>query len=105
MKLVNKILLFLDLTDVNDEASRWVDDKIDGIPKRPEEKPAWAKEKTKRKAFIEKNLKLRSKKINGNIGIAHTRWATHGEPSSLNAHPHISKNTVFFKTRTYIRSC
>ena len=54
----DKILLFLDLTDVNDEASRWVDDKIDGIPKRPEEKPAWAKEKTKRKAFIEKNLKL-----------------------------------------------
>ena len=43
---------------------------------------------------LEKNLKLRNKQINGNIGIAHTRWATHGEPSSLNAHPHISKNTV-----------
>jgi len=43
---------------------------------------------------LEKNLKLRSNKINGNIGIAHTRWATHGEPSSLNAHPHISKNNV-----------
>jgi glutamine---fructose-6-phosphate transaminase (isomerizing) len=43
---------------------------------------------------LEKNLKSRSKEINGNIGIAHTRWATHGEPSSLNAHPHISKNTV-----------
>ena len=43
---------------------------------------------------LEKNLKLRSEEINGKIGIAHTRWATHGEPSNLNAHPHISKNTV-----------
>ena len=43
---------------------------------------------------LEKKLASRTKEINGNIGIAHTRWATHGEPSSLNAHPHISKNTV-----------
>jgi len=43
---------------------------------------------------LEDNLRAREQKICGNIGIAHTRWATHGEPSIDNAHPHISMNSV-----------
>ena len=31
-----------------------------------------------------------SMRLSANIGIAHTRWATHGEPSERNAHPHVS---------------
>ena len=37
---------------------------------------------------------LEADPISGNIGIAHTRWATHGKPSTANAHPHICRNKV-----------
>ncbi|MGZ8161585.1 MAG: glutamine--fructose-6-phosphate transaminase (isomerizing) [Methylobacter sp.] len=37
---------------------------------------------------------LNADPISGNIGIAHTRWATHGKPSTANAHPHICRNKV-----------
>ena len=38
--------------------------------------------------------KLKINKIKGTIGLAHTRWATHGAPLNKNAHPHISKDST-----------
>ncbi len=38
---------------------------------------------------------IQGKDVSGTLGMGHTRWATHGEPNDINAHPHVSYNKKF----------
>jgi glucosamine--fructose-6-phosphate aminotransferase (isomerizing) len=48
------------------------------------------------KEMIQKEGIEISRKFRNQVGIAHTRWATHGPPSSVNSHPHVSDASAQF---------
>ena len=52
-------------------------------------------DKTKGRLQVLSDLLDGGEKIKGTLGLGHTRWATHGQPSDVNSHPHLSEDGLF----------